>query len=129
MKNSQTLEQVSEATLRDALANRNPSEPNPAGVGSNHAEGDGEQQRTKSCERVKQEGPTDDREPRIRITATVLNIDRNESSYEVSYVDLDGTDRTKRFGRELFLNPSKVVELLVKAHADLPDDRGAAVAV
>jgi putative DNA primase/helicase len=87
-----------------------------------------EEERMKDS-RVKEEGPTKGREPPIRITATVLNIDRGESYYEVSYIDLDGVKRSKRLARELFLNPGKVAELLIKAHADLPDDREAAVAL
>jgi hypothetical protein len=128
MKNTQTLEQVIEAGFGRTRAKPNLSEPNLAGVEAGDAQDQGERQ-AKNSERIKRDGPTDGHEPRIRITATVLDIDRNESSYEVSYVDLDGRDRIKRIGRELFLDPKKVVDLLVKTHADLPDDRKAAVAL
>ncbi len=65
----------------------------------------------------------------IRITATVLNIDRNETFYELVYRDLDGKSRTKRIPKELFRKPTKVVDDLIKHYADLPDDSVAAVAL
>ena len=68
-----------------------------------------------------------DFKPSIRITATVLNIDRNESFYEISYTDLDGHDRIKLIGRELFRTPAKVVDILVKAHASLSHDSATAI--
>ena len=63
----------------------------------------------------------------IRITATVEHIDRGESYYEVTYTDVNGNDRVTRIGRELFYEPRKVVDLLAKAHASLPNDRSAAI--
>jgi putative DNA primase/helicase len=63
----------------------------------------------------------------IRITATVEHIDRGESYYEVTYTDVNGSDRVTRIGRELFYEPRKVVDLLAKAHASLPNDRSAAI--
>jgi hypothetical protein len=65
----------------------------------------------------------------VRITATVLNIDRNETFYEVVYRDMDGKSRTKRIPKELFRIPTKVIDILSKAYADLPDDSVAAVAL
>jgi hypothetical protein len=56
----------------------------------------------------------------VRISATVLDIDRSESFYEVSYADCDGGQRTTLLGRELFRTPLRVVDRLMKAHADLP---------
>jgi putative DNA primase/helicase len=63
----------------------------------------------------------------IRITATVEHIDRGESYYEVTYTDVTGNDRVTRIGREMFYEPRKVVDLLAKAHASLPNDRYAAI--
>jgi Domain of unknown function (DUF927) len=63
----------------------------------------------------------------ILITATVLNIDEIETFYDVCYKDMDGKKRTTRIPKELFHTPNKVVDLLTKAYADLPDERPAAV--
>jgi putative DNA primase/helicase len=63
----------------------------------------------------------------IRITATVEHIDRGESYYEVTYADVNGNDRVTRIGREMFYEPRKVVDLLARAHASLPNDRSAAI--
>src|SRR5271166_6246305 len=84
------------------------------------------QKRTAASENVGAEETT--AEPPVQITATAFNIDRNESLYEVTYTDLDGRFRKRRIGRELFQDPKKVVDILVKAHAALPDDRASAVA-
>jgi hypothetical protein len=88
---------------------------------------DGEQQAAKAAlERIR---ATAEAEAPVRITATVLNIDRNETFYDVSYLDLEGKSLTKRIPRELFRQPTKVVDILTKAYADLPDDSAAAVAL
>ena len=63
----------------------------------------------------------------VRITATVLNIDHNETFYELVYRDLDGKSSTKRIPKELFRIPTKVVDDLSKHYAALPDDSVAAV--
>ena len=63
----------------------------------------------------------------LRIDAVVENVDRDESYYEVVFVDLDGDERMQRIPRTMFYQPSKVVEVLARNHACLPDDRRAAV--
>jgi Domain of unknown function (DUF927) len=58
----------------------------------------------------------------VRITATVVDIDYGETFYDVAFDDIEGQNRTIRIRREIFQRPSQVVEQLVKAGADLPDD-------
>jgi hypothetical protein len=65
-------------------------------------------------------------DPPIKITDTVLNIDTNESFYDVTYRDIDGKNWTFLIPRELFRSPSKVIDILVRAHGDLPHNISAA---
>jgi Domain of unknown function (DUF927) len=65
----------------------------------------------------------------IQITATVLDIDKIETFYEVTYKDLAGKTRLTRVPKELFQRVGSVVDLLIKAYADLPDDRLAAIEI
>jgi hypothetical protein len=65
--------------------------------------------------------------PSLRITAAVENIDRDESYYEILFVDLEGRERTRRIERAMFYQPWRVVDALAKSHAYLPDERGAAI--
>ena len=59
----------------------------------------------------------------IAIVATEFHTERRESYYKVRFRDLDGHKQTILIGRELFTAPSKVVAELLKANADLPDNR------
>ena len=54
----------------------------------------------------------------LQITATALLKEGDESFYDVKFRAVDGTDRSRLVGRELFENPKRVVEILLKAHAD-----------
>ena len=65
--------------------------------------------------------------PRLAVEATEFHIERRKSYYKVQYFDLDGKSQTVLIGRELFTNPSRVVGLLLKANADLPDNPVSAV--
>jgi Domain of unknown function (DUF927) len=58
----------------------------------------------------------------LRITRTVTNVDKTETSYEVQYHDIQGKAQVRKVPRELFQRPSKVVEVLLRAGAALPDD-------
>ena len=63
----------------------------------------------------------------LAIIATEFHVERRESYYKVRFRDLDGKKQTILIGRELFTKPSGVVAELLKANADLPDDRKSAV--
>jgi hypothetical protein len=65
--------------------------------------------------------------PRLAIEATEFHIERRESYYKVRLFDLNGQSQTILIGRELFTTPSRVVGLLLKANADLPDNPVSAV--
>jgi Domain of unknown function (DUF927) len=64
--------------------------------------------------------------PRLRIIGTVYHIERRESYYRVAFRDLDGKRRVLDIGREQFQRPSTIVSLLLKRHADLPEDKSKA---
>jgi len=59
----------------------------------------------------------------LRITATVFNIDRDETFYEVRFTAVDGRTRNVRLGRELSLTPDLIVSELIRLGASLSDDR------
>jgi hypothetical protein len=59
---------------------------------------------------------------KLKITATVYHITRDESFYLTEFRTVNGAKKTKLIGREQFRRPSIVVDALLKAHADLPDD-------
>jgi len=63
------------------------------------------------------------REVPLRITATVINIDRDETFYAVCFTDVEGRTRDVRLARELFLKPDLIVGELIKLGATLSDDR------
>ena len=65
--------------------------------------------------------------PILKIKATIYHVTREESSYLVEYCTVDGAKKTKLIGREQFRKPTGVVDILLKAHADLPDDEKNAV--
>jgi hypothetical protein len=65
--------------------------------------------------------------PTLKINATIYHVTREESFYSVEYRTVDGAKKTKFIGRELFRKPTCVVDILLKAHADLPDDEKKAV--
>jgi uncharacterized protein (DUF927 family) len=84
---------------------------------------DGERQAAAAAlERVKSHRP-------LRITRTIINIDRQEAFYEVQHRDVHGQQQKLNLARELFLHRSKVVERLLKVGAALPDDQAAAVEI
>jgi hypothetical protein len=60
--------------------------------------------------------------PILSITATLINIDRGNTFYETSFVDVEGRARKIRLSRELFHKPDQVVAELMKAGAALSDD-------
>jgi hypothetical protein len=65
--------------------------------------------------------------PILKIKATIYHVTREESFYLVEYRTVDGAKKTKLIGREQFRKPTGVVDILLKAHADLPDDEKKAV--
>ncbi|HEX4407375.1 MAG TPA: DUF927 domain-containing protein [Xanthobacteraceae bacterium] len=67
--------------------------------------------------------------PRLHIIATVINIDRNETFYQIAYEDIEGVSQTKMLPRELFNRPFRVVESLSRWGAALPDNPKAAVKI
>ena len=73
----------------------------------------------------------DGKSPRhsLKITATVYHVTRDESFYQTEFRTVDGVKKTKLIGREQFRHPTTVVGILLKAHADLPDDDKEAVSV
>jgi hypothetical protein len=73
-----------------------------------------------ALERVKSNLP-------LRITCTIIHVDKQEAFYEVQYRDVEGRPQTRKVPREYFLRPPRVVEDLLKAGAALPDDQTAAV--
>jgi putative DNA primase/helicase len=64
---------------------------------------------------------------KLKITATVYHVTRDESFYQTEFRTVDGVKKTKLIGREQFRRPTTVVDVLLKAHADLPDDDKKAV--
>jgi hypothetical protein len=64
---------------------------------------------------------------KLKITATVYHITRDESFYLTEFRTVDGAKKTKLIGRELFRRPSTIVDTLLRTHADLPDDGKEAV--
>jgi putative DNA primase/helicase len=65
--------------------------------------------------------------PTLKIKATIYHVTGEESFYLVEYRTVDGAKKTKLIGREQFRKPTSVVDILLKAHADLPDDEKKAV--
>ncbi len=65
----------------------------------------------------------------LRITDIVCNIDTGESFYKVRYIDCDGKVVRKLIGREQFLKPAHVVNILVKAHWACPDGQDKCVQI
>ena len=65
--------------------------------------------------------------PKLEILATEFHVGRRQSYYRVRFGDLDGRDRIIHIGRELFTKPSKVVDELLKANANLPDNPKTAI--
>ena len=63
-----------------------------------------------------------DPKPTLTITATVIDIDREQTFYEVSFVDVEGRTRKIRVSREMFHKPSQVVAELMRAGAALSDE-------
>jgi Domain of unknown function (DUF927) len=63
----------------------------------------------------------------LQITRNIINIDKQETFYEVQYRDIEGQQQKTMLPRELFQYPRKVVEQLLKIGAALPDDQAAAV--
>jgi len=63
----------------------------------------------------------------IKIIATVHHVTRDESFYRTGFRTVDGVKKTKLIGREQFRRPTTVVDVLLKAHAALPDDGKEAV--
>jgi hypothetical protein len=64
---------------------------------------------------------------KLKIKATVYHVTRDESFYQTEFRTVDGVRKTKLIGREQFRRPTTVVDVLLKAHADLPDDDKKAV--
>jgi uncharacterized protein DUF927 len=64
---------------------------------------------------------------RVKIKATVYHVTRDESFYQTEFRTVDGVKKRKLIGREQFRRPTTVVDLLLRAHADLPDDHKKAV--
>ena len=73
-----------------------------------------------ALERVKSHLP-------LQVTRTIINVDRQETFYEVQYRDIEGQQQKLNLPRELFQRPTKIVEQLLKVGAALPDDQKAAV--
>jgi hypothetical protein len=65
----------------------------------------------------------------LKIKATVYHVTREESYYVVECRTVDGAKRKMLIGREQFRKPTGVVDILLKAHADLPVDDKKAVGV
>ena len=65
----------------------------------------------------------------LRITCTVINVDKAETFFEVEYRDIQGKVQVRKVPRELFQRSSKVVEVLLRAGAALPDDPKAAAKI
>lgn len=63
----------------------------------------------------------------LKIKATVYHVTRDESFYQTEFRTVNGAKKTKLIGREQFRRPTTVVDVLLKAHADLPDDGKEAV--
>src|SRR6266851_1980029 len=66
---------------------------------------------------------------KLKIKATAYHLTRDESFYLTEYRTVDGAKTTKLIGREQFRRPTTVVDTLLRAHADLPDDDKEAVRV
>jgi hypothetical protein len=64
---------------------------------------------------------------KLKIKATVYHVTRDESFYQTEFRTVNGAKKTKLIGREQFRRPSTVVDTLLKAHADLPDEDKEAV--
>ena len=58
----------------------------------------------------------------LRITATVINIDRGQHFYDVSFTDVEGQTRNIRLSRDKFHKPEQVVADLMRAGAALSDE-------
>jgi hypothetical protein len=56
----------------------------------------------------------------VQVTATVQHIEKGQSLYRVRFQDLNGRSRAMLIPREAFRTPSKVCDLLLQAHADIP---------
>ena len=65
--------------------------------------------------------------PRLKISATVFHVTKQESYYCVQYRTVDCENKEIFIGREMFHNPASVVNILLKAHAALPDDGKTAI--
>jgi hypothetical protein len=52
---------------------------------------------------------------------------RDESFYETEFRTVDAVKKAKLIGREQFRRPSTVVDILLRSHAELPDDDKEAV--
>jgi len=65
--------------------------------------------------------------PTLKIKATIYHRTSKESFYRVEYRTVDAAKRTMLIGREQFRKPTCVVDILLKAHADLTDDEKKAV--
>jgi Domain of unknown function (DUF927) len=64
---------------------------------------------------------------KLKIKATVYHVTRDESFYQTEFRTVDGKKKTKLIGREQFRRPSTIVDTLLRAHADLPDEGEEAV--
>jgi hypothetical protein len=63
----------------------------------------------------------------LSIKATVYHVTRDESFYETEFRTVDAVKKAKLIGREQFRRPSTVVDILLRSHAELPDDDKEAV--
>jgi hypothetical protein len=59
---------------------------------------------------------------KLRIIATAIHKDRDDSFYVARFSTVDGKERERLVLRSLFNNPQKVADLLLSWHAELPDD-------
>jgi hypothetical protein len=64
--------------------------------------------------------------PRLKITATVYDVTKEESYYRTRFRTVDGKRREILIGREMFSRRGRVVDHLLKAHAAIADDNKAA---
>ena len=84
---------------------------------------DGEREAAAAAlERVKRNLP-------FQITCTIINIDKQETLYEVKFRDIEGQSQIRLIPRELFQHPAKVAEHLLKVGASLTEDRTEAVKI
>src|SRR5215467_3058395 len=65
----------------------------------------------------------------IKIVATVFHVTNDQSYYQVRYKTVDGERKKILIERELFRKGGRVVDLLLRRHADLPDGDGAVKAI